>query len=211
MSHPDPDGPPDLTPIEVGEIWENPITGERATILELPNANRDDRCVVELNAFAGSPGGGEHQHPAAVERFTVLEGELTVKRDGQTSVLGEGETVTAEAGVWHDWWNAGDKDARVRAEITPGARIVHLVETLWGLARLGHTNSQGTPHLLQLALTAREFSDAVVFRSPPVALQRALFGALTPIARSRGYRATYPQVSRAVLAPPAKAVVAILM
>jgi len=32
MSHPDPDGPPDLTPIEVGEVWENPVTGERATI-----------------------------------------------------------------------------------------------------------------------------------------------------------------------------------
>ena len=205
MSHPDPNGPADVRPIAVGEVWENPITGERATIVELPNANRDGRLIVELTAFAGAPGGGEHQHPAAVERFTVLEGELTVKRDGQASVLGEGETVTAEAGVWHDWWNEGDKDARVRAEITPGARIVHLVETMWGLARLGHTNSQGAPHPLQLAVTLREFSDAVVYRSPPVALQRALFGALTPIARSRGYRATYPQISRAVLAPPAKA------
>ena len=127
MSHPDPNGPADVTPIEVGEVWENPITGERATIVELPNANRDGRLIVELTAFAGAPGGGEHQHPAAVERFTVLEGELTVKRDGQTSVLGEGETVTAEAGVWHDWWNEGDKrrpsargDNTGRADRPPG-------------------------------------------------------------------------------------------
>ena len=133
----------------------------------------------------------------------MLEGELTVKLDGQTVVLGEGETVTAEAGVWHDWWNEGDRDARIRAEITPGGRIVHMVETMWGLARLGHTNSKGVPHPLQLAVTAREFSDVVVFRSPPVAVQRALFAGLAPIARWRGYRATYPQVSRAVLAPPA--------
>ena len=28
MSHPDPHGPPDRTPIEVGEVWENPVTGE---------------------------------------------------------------------------------------------------------------------------------------------------------------------------------------
>jgi hypothetical protein len=47
MSHPDPSGPADVTPIEVGEVWENPVTGERATILELPQANRDGRCVVE--------------------------------------------------------------------------------------------------------------------------------------------------------------------
>ena len=93
--------------------------------------------------------------------------------------------------------------ARIRAEITPGGRIVHMVETMWGLARLGHTNSKGVPHPLQLAVTAREFSDVVVFRSPPVAVQRALFAGLAPIARWRGYRATYPQVSRAVLAPPA--------
>jgi len=201
VSHPDPNGLADVTPIEVGEVWENPVSGERATILELPQANRDGRCVVELTARAGTRVGGEDRHPVWVERFTVLEGELTVKRDGQTVVLGEGETVTAEAGVWHDWWNESDRDARMRAEITPGARIVHMVETMWGLARLGHTTSEGAPHPLQLAVTAREFSDVVVFRSPPVAVQRALFAGLAPIARWRGYRATYPQLSRTVLAP----------
>jgi hypothetical protein len=30
---------------------------------------------------------GEHRHPALVERFTVLEGELTVKLAGQTTIL----------------------------------------------------------------------------------------------------------------------------
>ena len=203
MSHPDPNGPADLTPIELGEVWENPVTGERATILELPHENLAGRCVVEMTALARSRAGGEHRHPAAVERFTVLEGDLRVKRDGQMIVLGEGETATADAGVWHDWWNEGDRDGRIRAEITPGARIVHMVETVWGLARLGHTNSNGAPHPLQLAVTAREFSDVVVFRSPPAAVQRVLFGGLAPIARSRGYRATYPQISRAILAPPA--------
>jgi hypothetical protein len=57
------------------------------------------------------------------------------------------------------------------------------------------------PHPLQLALTAREFSDIVEFRSPPPAVQRALFAVLAPVARWRGYRATYPQLSRIVLAP----------
>jgi len=31
--------------------------------------------------------------------------------------------------------------------------------------------------------------------------ERALFGVLAPIGRMRGYRATYPQLSRTVLAP----------
>jgi hypothetical protein len=69
-----------------------------------------------------------------------------------------------------------------------------------GLARLGHTDTKGMPNMLQLAVFAQEFSDIVVFRSPPLAVQRVLFGALVPIARWRGYRATYPQLLRTVLA-----------
>jgi hypothetical protein len=136
-----------------------------------------------------------------VEKFTVLDGELTVTCDGQTSILRRGETSVVKAGVWHDWWNAGDCDARVRVEVTPGERFVHMIETFFGLARLGHTDSKGMPGLLQLVLCAREFSDVVEFRSPPPAVQRAVFWALAPIARWRGYRATYPELSRIVLAP----------
>jgi hypothetical protein len=120
---------------------------------------------------------------------------------GQTSILRQGETATIEPDVWHDWWNASVWDVRVRVEVTPGERFAHMIETLFGLARLGHTDARGMPHPLQLALFAREFSDEIVFRSPPPAVQRALFGALAPVAHWRGYRATYPQLSRTVLAP----------
>jgi quercetin dioxygenase-like cupin family protein len=194
VSHPDPHGPADLRPIEVGEVWENPVTRERATILELPNRNAAGTAVAELTALVGARVVGEHRHPAIVERFTVLEGELTTKLGGRTSVLREGETAVVEPGVWHDWWNAGDRDARVRVEVTPGERFAHMIETLFGLARLGHTNAKGMPDPLQLALFAREFGDVVVFRSPPPAVQCAIFGVLAPIARWRGYCPTHPQL-----------------
>lgn len=201
MAHPDPHGSPDRTPIKVGEVWENPVTRERATILERPWDNPEGRAAAELTALVGARVIGEHRHPALVEKFTVLEGKLTVKRDEQTRILHQGETAVIEPGVWHDWWNAGDRVARVRVEATPGERFVHMIETFFGLARLGYTDGKGTPSPLQLALSAREFSDVIVFRSPPLGMQRAIFGALAPIARWRGYRATYPQLSRIVLAP----------
>jgi hypothetical protein len=93
-----------------------------------------------MTALVGSRVAGEHYHPALVERFAVLEGELTVKWGGQTSKLRQGESVVIQAGVWHDWWNAADRDARVRVEMTPGERLAHLLETFFGLARLGHTD-----------------------------------------------------------------------
>jgi mannose-6-phosphate isomerase-like protein (cupin superfamily) len=201
MRHPDPNEAPDRRPIAVGEVWENPVNRERLTILERPWDNPSGRTILEMTALVGARVVGEHLHPAIVEKFTVLEGELTVKRNGQTGMLRQGETATAEAGVWHDWWNAGNRDARVRVEITPGERFLHMIETFFGLARLGHTDGKGMPRLLQLVPIAREFSDVVVFRAPPAAVQRTVFGVLAPLARRRGYRATYPQLSRTVLAP----------
>jgi quercetin dioxygenase-like cupin family protein len=201
MSHPEPNGVPDRTPVLVGDVWENPVTRERATILERPWDNTVNRATAELAALVGARVMGEHLHPALVEQFTVLEGELTVMRDGQTSVLHQGETAVIQPGVWHDWWNAGDRDARVRVEVTPGERFLHMIETFFGLARLGYTDGKGMPSPLQLALLSQEFSDVIVFRSPPLLVQRVIFGALAPIARWRGYRGTYPQLSRTVLAP----------
>jgi mannose-6-phosphate isomerase-like protein (cupin superfamily) len=163
--------------------------------------NADGRATAELTALVGARVVGEHRHPAIVERFTALEGELTVKRRGEISVLHEGETAIIEPGEWHDWWNASDRDARVRVEVTPGERFAHMLETLFGLARLGYTNRKGMPNPLQLAVFAQEFSDVIVFRSPPTVVQRMVFGALAPVARASGYRATYPQISRTVLAP----------
>ncbi len=194
MSHPDPKGPPDHTLIKAGEIWENPVNRERLTILERPWDNPEGRATFEMTALVGARVVGEHRHPAIVERFTVIEGELTVKRNGQTGILRQGETAVAEAGVWHDWWNAGERDARVRVEITPGERFLHMIETFFGLARLGHTDSKGMPRLLQLVPIAREFSDVVEFRSPPAAVQRIVFGALAPVARWRGYQRDLPAI-----------------
>ena len=177
------------------------MTRERAVILEMPWQNPEGRAVAELTALPGARVVGEHLHPALHEHFSVLEGELTVLRDGQRSVLHAGESAHIEPGVWHDWWNGAEADAVVRVEVTPGERFALMIETLFGLARQGHVNGKGMPTPLQLALTAQEFSDVIVFRKPPPAVQRIVFGALTPIATRRGYRATYPSLSRTTLAP----------
>ena len=190
-----------MRPIEPGEVWVNPVTLERAVVVELPWSNDEGRAVAELTALPGARVAGEHLHPALRESFGVQAGELTMMRDGRKSVLRAGERAEIEPGVWHDWWNEGDVDAIVRVEITPGERFVHMIETLFGLAREGHVNKRGMPHPLQLALFATEFSDVMVLRKPSARVQRVLFGALTPIARRRGYRATYPTLSRTTFAP----------
>ena len=78
MSHPDPNGPPDRRPIKVGEVWENPVTGERLVILERPWDNPASRVTGELTALVAARVMGEHRHPALVEQVTVLEGALSI-------------------------------------------------------------------------------------------------------------------------------------
>ena len=82
MSHSDPNGPPDRRPIKVGEVWENPVTGERSVIQERPWDNPASRVTGELTALVGAHVMGEHRHPALVEQFTVLEGALSILRFG---------------------------------------------------------------------------------------------------------------------------------
>ena len=70
--HPEPNGPPDRTPIKVSEVWENPVTRERATILELPwenqsgRANRRANRVCRRACNGGTPPSrsGRALHPA---------------------------------------------------------------------------------------------------------------------------------------------------
>ena len=78
MSHPDPLAPPDTRPIEVGEVWENPATLERAVIVDPPWLNAEGSAVAELTAVPGTRVVGEHMHPALVERFSVEDGEPCV-------------------------------------------------------------------------------------------------------------------------------------
>jgi quercetin dioxygenase-like cupin family protein len=153
-----------------------------------------------LLAVAGARVVGEHLHPGIVERFTVLEGELSVRLDGTTRVLPEGESAEVGPGHWHDWWNATDRDIRVLVEVTPGARFAHMIETMFGLAQLGHVNEHGMPNLLQMAMIGREFADVVQFRSPPPMAQKVIFAALAPLAHAMGYRGTYPLLSRSLVA-----------
>jgi quercetin dioxygenase-like cupin family protein len=78
VSHPDPSAPADRRAIEPGEVWENPVTRERAVIVEVPWHNSEGRAVAELTALPAARVMGEHLHPALHERFSVLEGELTM-------------------------------------------------------------------------------------------------------------------------------------
>ena len=177
----------------VGDTFINPVTRERTIVLEAPADNPERRLVSELHLDPGAAVLGEHLHPAIEERFEVLEGRLGYRLDGTEGEAGPGESLEIPAGSWHYWWHLGDGRTVCRVTVTPGDRFEQMIRTAWGLACDGRTNAKGMPGPLQTVALAREFSDVFVLKRPPPTVQRALFGALAPLARRRGYRGIYPR------------------
>lgn len=179
-----------------GDVVENTVTGERTIVLVGSADATDGRTVVFLGVRPGGAVVGEHVHRTVTERFRVVCGRLCVRVDGAESELGPGDAVTIHPGTVHDWWNAGDEEAQVVVEISPGRRFEVMISTLFGLANDGLTNDKGMPHLLQAAVIANEFSDVVEFVSPPRPVQRLAFALLAPIGRALGYRPWYERYLR---------------
>ncbi|MES1244254.1 MAG: cupin domain-containing protein [Acidobacteriota bacterium] len=176
-----------------GEIYDNPVTGERAIIRVGTDETDGERLVVDMQALPGTAGLGEHIHPSIDERYTVVHGRVGFSIDGRRSIAKPGDSVHIPPGVAHEWWNAGGEEARFVVEVRPAARFEALVRNLFGLAQDGRTDARGMPGLLQRSLLAREFADVIRFTKPHRRIQAVLFKILAPIARLRGYRGSYPE------------------
>jgi quercetin dioxygenase-like cupin family protein len=183
----------EYTMSRAGDVNENPVTGERVVVRVGTEDSGGNLLVIDGYVKPGGAVTGEHVHPSIDEDFTVVRGRVGFRIDGRESVAEPGERLHVPAGTAHDWWNAGDEEAHVRVEIRPGARFEEMAINLFGLAQDGKTNSRGMPNLLQAAIFAREFSDVLYFTSPPLWVQRLLFGSLARLARLLGYRGSYPE------------------
>jgi len=179
--------------LRAGDVLENPVTGERAVVRVGTEESGGELLVADLHVRPGGAVMGEHTHPALWESFEVVRGRLGYRLDGREGVAGPGERLNVPPGATHDWWNAGEGEAQVLVEISPGARFDEMIRNAFGLARDGKTNAKGQPHLLQAALFAREFDDVIRFTRPPRPVQRALFAILAPVARLLGHKGSYPE------------------
>jgi quercetin dioxygenase-like cupin family protein len=178
-----------------GDVYANRVTGERAVVLRGDEDGFGRSALVHLTVRPGGAVVGEHIHPTAEERFSVVAGRLATRIAGVDRVLGPGEEAVAAAGTPHDWWNDGDQEASVVVELTPpDPRFEQMIATLFGLANRGDTDARGRPAPLQMALTASEFSDVIRLTRPPIVVQRLAFAVLGAVGRRRGLQGTYPEL-----------------
>jgi quercetin dioxygenase-like cupin family protein len=177
--------------IRTGDTIENPVTGERL-VFKQSSADTDGEsvlfeCFVQPSGFVAAA----HVHPFQQERFQVIEGSVTFKLDGRELTVAPGEAIYVPAGMSHQFWNAGDEEARFACEVRPALQFEELIETMFSLAQAGKTNRKGMPNPLRLAVIARAHFDTVRLPFPPVWMQRVGLALGAPLGRLFGYRATY--------------------
>ncbi len=175
-----------------GDELFNPATGQRLVFRRTTAETNGELVEVESYYRAGGPPAPQHYHPSQDERFEVVSGVVHAVIGGETRRLTEGEVIEIPAGTPHEFGGIADADGHVIWQTRPALRTEQFFETVFGLAAAGRVGDDGVPGLLQLALMVPEFDAEIRVTKPPRAVQKLVFGALGPLARLRGYRATYP-------------------
>jgi hypothetical protein len=115
----------------VGSLFASPVLAQEATSTENGSSTQTVETIPPVDAasneaLSDSPtveNVATRQSSTTPEPDAIPQAGVTVKRADQTSILRQGESAIIEPGIWHDWWNASDRDARVRVEVTPGERF----------------------------------------------------------------------------------------
>jgi quercetin dioxygenase-like cupin family protein len=173
------------------KIISNPVTGQGIRFLKTKNETSGELLEMEATYNSHSKEPVPHYHPAQAEDFTVIEGKLMVRVQGQIKELGAGDSLHIPANMIHSMWNNSDGKTIVNWQIRPAMNTDHLLETATGLASDGKTNKEGMPNILQVALMANKFAAVFRLAKPPFIIQKIVFIVLTPFAYLLGYRPTY--------------------
>jgi mannose-6-phosphate isomerase-like protein (cupin superfamily) len=131
----------------------DPLRGDRATFLETSAESGGERTLIEIELAPGDAN-RPHRHVAFAERFTVLEGTLTVRVGDRELHLQPGETAAAPICALHAFSNRTGAPVRFHIEILPGHRgFEQALQIAYGLAQDGLVRPDGVPRrLTHLAL-----------------------------------------------------------
>jgi mannose-6-phosphate isomerase-like protein (cupin superfamily) len=179
---------------KAGDEIVNPVTGHRIIFRKTTRDTDGELLQMDWIGRTGWKAGPAHVHSFQQERFEVISGTLGSHVAGTERTLKPGEEVVVPAGIAHTAWNAGEEEVHALVELRPASvRSETMLETVFGLAHDGKLSKAGIPrNPLRLALIVHDYEDQIYLASPPLAVQRVLFGTLAKVGRLLGYRAEYP-------------------
>lgn len=158
-----------------GQIIESPPTRQRIEFLQTAADTGGELLALRVTVGPGGRVPG-HVHLEQEERFAVEEGRPTFRVDGDKVEAGPGDRLTVPPSTPHLFRNDSDADVVMVAELRPALRAEEVFETLYRLARDGHTHGRiGAPGPLRTARLIKDYEREFFYLSSlPVGLQRGL-------------------------------------
>ena len=177
--------------LDIGTVLD--IGDHRVEVMGNPESH-GDRYVVRIDADPGGPGikgPFPHSHPALVETFKCISGDMIIRSGKEVSELPVGAKVEVPEGQVHGVLNVGADQLIVESEVifprgyTPDIDLLAFGATYDRLRREKPLSRiTGEPAVLQMAVLLDAYRDAQ--RQPGV--MGLLFATLAPIGRLAGYR-----------------------
>ncbi len=155
-----------------GDSIANPLTGETVTFRRTAADSGGEVVIADVTLAPAGFAAGPHVHPNQTETFRIIAGTVGFRIGRERRVAVADETVVVHPGTAHEFWNAGDGEARFLCEVRPALGFERLLETMFALARDGKTNRRGVPHPLRLAAIADHHHRDVQLPVVPSVVQR---------------------------------------
>jgi mannose-6-phosphate isomerase-like protein (cupin superfamily) len=151
----------------------------------------DAELAFEETVERDAPPVPVHVHTRQSERFTVLEGTMSVTLDGVTREMTAGQSVTVPPCARHTYANAGEGLLRIEVALFPALGAKQFFECIYGMQRTGRLPPSGLRDALSLAALAHEHG---FYLGPlPVAIMRPLMALGAGVAQVIGVRPWLPE------------------
>jgi Cupin domain len=143
-----------------------------------------------------------HVHTTFSEHFRVERGTVSILVGAEVVQLRSGDDYLVAPGIPHKPFNQTDQAAIVLGPLTPEyalpERFGIFLSQAYGFFDAAPENGSPPRALLQMSRFSPAYDSWL--GSPPVALQRAAYWVIGPIARLLGYRTYYPEYAPARVA-----------
>lgn len=154
-----------------------------ATFIE---TGKQTNNAYELVQVELEPHGGNdwHYHSSFTEEFTVVDGQVTIGKNGDSILLDKGQTTQAERKDMHYFKNARNTKSVLLVKITPAAGLEKTLRVAYGLMNDGLLKNEMTENPWHMCLLLG-YSQSYL-PGMPAWFQEPLITALAKIAQWRG-------------------------
>lgn len=166
------------------------------TVTFLKTGKETNGAYEEVKVVLEAGGGNDwHYHKAFVEKFHVVEGDLTLGMEGKAVKLTNGQDTIAPKGMMHKFYNTSSKPVTFLVKIVPARSFEKTIRSAYGLMNTGQSTPEGFPKNPWHLFLILGYSDSYL-KGVPGIIQEPLIGALSKIAQFKGYHKDFDPFCR---------------